>query len=368
MIIFIAFSVLYILFLLWSRWHWMRIQTPQKSVQEVRFSIIVPIRNEQENIEGLLQSLLAQDYPKVEYEVIIINDQSEDDTHEVVNRFIQNNGLNWILHNVPSEESGGKKNAITKGVELAQFEYIVTTDGDCVVEPGWLNAYAAAYCKSEKVMVSAPVKMKGFNWFTRLQSIEFGGLIGIGAATLQSGNPTMCNGANLSYKKSVFEEVEGYKGNDNIPSGDDEFLLQKVFKKYPNAVSFLKVPEAIVQTDAKASLMELVNQRVRWSSKWKFHKSMFIKLMAMFIFMNYLSLIVGGLESFSDQALLPFIGVLFIRWLALLYFSYPLAQFFRISGVVWLSLLLEIIYPFFVIFLGIASIFAKYSWKGRYYS
>ncbi len=368
MILFIAFSGVYILFLSWCRWHWVRTPSSVQTSELLEFSVLVPVRNEQKNIGHLLQSLLQQDYPREKFEVIVVDDQSEDETIHLVDQFIQKNQLTWTVLHVGKEEQGGKKKAITYGVQQAKYAYVITTDGDCTVNTGWLKSYTDRYAQSGAVMISGPVKMNSDNWFTRLQSMEFSCLIGIGAATLHSGNPTMCNGANLSYKKEVFEEVGGYMGNDSIPSGDDEFLLQKVVKKYPGRVCFSKSMDAIAYTKAKATIGELLNQRIRWSSKWRFHKSLFIKLMALLVFINYLVMFLAVAEVVVSERYWVLLGVMGLRWMFLSFFSYPLGRFFKVSGVLWLSLLIEIIYPFFVVFLGIASIFGKYSWKGRYYS
>ena len=369
MIIFIAFSVIYISFLLWVRWHWMKIEVPEsKETMIVSFSVLIPIRNESENIGNLLADLKDQVYPKQKFEVIIIDDQSSDDSARLASDFIRNNDLDWKLISVDEKEGTGKKYAITAGVFIAKNDYIVTVDGDCRVSQKWLSSYAAHYDTHKSKMVTGPVNMLGNGLFQRLQGMEFSGLIGIGAATLHSGNPTMCNGANLSYEKATFLEVEGYQGNENIPSGDDEFLLQKVYKRYPGKVSFLKSVDAIVNTQAKTTFIELLSQRIRWSSKWRFHKSFFIKIMAMMVFLNYLALFIGVLEIPENDSWHQLLMIVLMRWIVLFYFSYPIAQFFDKKNVLWMSLLIEIIYPFFVIFLGIASIFGKYSWKGRYYS
>lgn len=369
MIIFIAFSVIYIGFLLWIRWHWTKIKVLQATEDtDISFSVLIPIRNESENIINLLSDLKRQEYPKEQFEVIIIDDQSSDDSHQKVSDFIRSNDVDWKLISVNENDGSGKKYAITSGVSVAKNDYIITVDGDCSVGRKWLAAYATQYALHQSKMVTGPVNMRGYGLFQRLQGLEFSGLIGIGAATLRSGNPTMCNGANLSYHKATFDEVHGYQGNENIPSGDDEFLLQKIYKRYPDRVSFLKSSDAIVDTQAKMTFLDLLSQRIRWSSKWRFHKSFFIKLMAMMGFLNYLSLFMSILEMTQNNQWVFLSIVLCLRWVALFYFSYPIAQFFSKKDVLWMSLMIEIIYPFFVIFLGIASIFGKYSWKGRHYS
>lgn len=368
MIFFLAFSVIYVGFLCWCRWHWGHISQVNTDTPPVQFSVIIPVRNEEKNIQSLLEDLKNQDYPLDLFEVLVVNDQSQDDTGPIVSQFIDDHHLDWKLLTVDGKTHGGKKRAISLGVQHARFEHILTSDGDCHVNRRWLKSFSDAYQVNDMMMITGPVQMKGDSLFTRLQAAEFAGLIGIGAATLHSANPTMCNGANLSYKREVFFEVGGYSGNESIPSGDDEFLLQKIFNRYPEKVRFLKNSDAIVSTGAKETLTELSNQRIRWSSKWRFHKSWFIKLMALMLFANYLSMFVALLEVTQSSQWIIWSVIMLTRWLGLLYFSYPVIQFFRIRGVVWLSFLIEIIYPFFVIFLGIASIFGKYSWKGRYYS
>lgn len=370
MIPFAALSIVYIIFLLWIRRHWLGVtdRSTQPVTHHLTFSVLVPVRNEAGTIAVLLRNLKGQTFPEDQYEVIVIDDQSEDTTSEIVEQFITSNELSWKLIQVQETEQGGKKQALTRGVAAASCDYIITVDGDCEVQADFIKSYAAAYSTEDLVMISGPVAMKGDGVFMNLQSFEFSGLIAIGAATLHSGNPTMCNGANLSYKKEVFAQVGGYQDNEDIPSGDDEFLMQKVHKAYPDRVGFLKHQQAIVYTEAKDTLVQLLSQRIRWSSKWRFHKSLFIKCMAMTVFLNYVALLVALLSLDELESVFIFGTILVFRTLVLWYFYYPITQFFEIKGVLWKSLLIEIIYPFFVIFLGIASIFGKYSWKGRYYS
>ncbi|MEQ8471661.1 MAG: glycosyltransferase [Marinoscillum sp.] len=370
MIFFVAFSVVYVFFLLWARLMWGRIQpaSDQGVSEYASFSVVVPVRNESENILKLLEDLESQDYPKSQFEVVVVDDNSEDNTMDLVTDYLDTSSLTHRLLSLGDLDLQGKKFAITEAVQSSKNDYILTIDGDCRVGTQWIKAYNEAYQIKKPMMVTGPVKMNHPDFFTKLQAGEFAGLIMIGASSLYSGNPSMCNGANLSYQREAFMEVDGYKGNEHIPSGDDEFLLQKIFKAYDRKVMFLKDQRAIVSTDAKQSFLALLNQRIRWSSKWKFHKSFFIKLLALFIFLNYLALFVGVIEGISNQQYLLVAVIFVVRWITLWYFSVPITQFLGIKNVLGVSLVIEIIYPFFVTFLGIASIFGKYSWKGRYYS
>ncbi|MFY0600462.1 MAG: glycosyltransferase [Cyclobacteriaceae bacterium] len=368
MIIFIALSAIHAMVFLSLVFFW--IKTPQTSRANIRgksFSIILPVRNESENIEKLLTEIEQQSYSKDLYEVIVIDDNSEDNTAEIVKDFI-NRGNNQFHYSLLNES--GKKAAIEQGIGLAKNKYILATDGDCSVGKNWIASFAEGYEDEQVVMQTGPVKMEGRGLLSLFQSVEFSMLIGFGAAALRSGHPLTCNGANLSYKKEAFLDVKGYNGNRQIPSGDDEFLLSKLHAKYPGSIFFLKNPLAIVTTSSKRDLGELINQRLRWSSKWKFHKNAFTILASVYFFIDYLFYLAYLLLFFLGKTeLTPFAATVSIRVACDLFLIISVAHFFSTSRLraMLVGVALQIIYPAFVSFLGLASIFGKYSWKGRKY-
>ncbi|REE05730.1 glycosyltransferase [Marinoscillum furvescens] len=366
----LALSIAHVGFLLWAAYHWRRVSvTEPHSAQNYQFSVLVPVRNESKNLPQLIDDLQHLQYPHAFFEVIVINDSSDDDTQLVAENSLKKTSLNYQVIDLGVLGETGKKRALTLGISKARFEHIITTDGDCSLPKSWLQAYADAYDQGDWAMLAGPVKMTGDSWFERVQAVEFAGLIGIGAASLASKNPGMCNGANLSYRKEIFLAVDGYQGNENIPSGDDEFLLQKVYRHAQGKVSFLKDRRAVVSTAAKPTFLSFINQRIRWSSKWRFHKSWYVRLLAILVFMDFFGvawMLTVGLWDIQFTVLI--ISVMGLRTLALRRFLYPVAQFLGVPRVNRVAVLLEIIYPFLVLFLGIASIFGKYSWKGRNYS
>src|SRR5690606_9368629 len=122
--------------------------------------------------------------------------------------------------------SSDLKYAITKAIELASGEIIVTTDADCRMGANWIRTIMAYFDKHDSYLVSSPVAYsEEKSRFERLQTLEFLYLIGLGAAGIGNGNPTTCNGANLAYRRDVFFEMGGFKGSDNLASGDDELFL-----------------------------------------------------------------------------------------------------------------------------------------------
>lgn len=368
MILFIVSSLIHISFFTWVLFHWKRLNCVWaiSGLKHYRFSVIIPIRNEADNILNLLGDLEAQSHPKNSFEVILVDDHSEDQGPKICEIFLSKSAFNGKI--ISLKEARGKKEAITAGVSAAANEIILTTDADCRVPQEWISSYNAVYHQSDFHMITGPVKMETGSFFQKMQQYEFAALIGIGAASLGSGHPGMCNGANLSYKRAAFLKVGGYQGNEHIPSGDDEFLLQKLHTHHPDGVTFLKNGGAIVTTRAKSSLQELVNQRIRWASKWKFHESLFIRLMAIGFFVNYFTLLIAFIWSLQYlNWFIAFLVVFLLRWFTVFIFTKSVLSFLRIRGLFFSSLAGEIFYPLFVTFLGLASIFGKYSWKGRHY-
>jgi cellulose synthase/poly-beta-1,6-N-acetylglucosamine synthase-like glycosyltransferase len=230
-----------------------------KAVQKTartKITVIVPARNEENNILSCLNDLLAQTYPKELTGIIIADDHSEDSTAEKVNSFIaaQKNGSHIRLirmQDFPSAVSY-KKNAIKTAIDAAKGELIVTTDADCRMGKDWLLSIAAYYEQYRPQLISGPVTfIKQPSFFAGWQTLEFASLIGIGAASIANNMHSMCNGANIAYRRTAFYEVDGFSGNENIPSGDDEFLMHKIAGRYPRGVHFIKAEEAIVYTSAR---------------------------------------------------------------------------------------------------------------------
>jgi biofilm PGA synthesis N-glycosyltransferase PgaC len=207
-------------------------------------SIIIPVRNEQAGIGHLLEDIRIQSYQN--FEVIVVDDNSADDTTAIVLTFTCQDPRFTLL----ASRGEGKKVALTTGINTSRGEIIVTTDGDCRVKVDWLKTVKKYFQAHGTKMVFGGVKLEGSSFFSALQSHEFLSLVGTAAGTMWYGFPSMCNGANLAFRKGVFLEVGGYTNNFHIPSGDDEFLMRKIFKLFPQGILFLSDSNAVVTTAA----------------------------------------------------------------------------------------------------------------------
>ncbi|MGC4021809.1 MAG: glycosyltransferase family 2 protein, partial [Cyclobacteriaceae bacterium] len=192
----------------------------------------------------------------------------------------------------------GRKLLFPKGYQFPKEKSVATTDADCLVPVNWLERINDKFQSEQVNMVVGLVSIDSEkNIFSRLQSIEFASVIGTGIGTLGLGFPTMCNGANLSFRKKTFLAVNGYEGNEHVASGDDEFLMRKVNATFPNSIEALD-SDSIVRTYPQPAASDFIQQRFRWASKWKVNSSFISKALAILIFLVQLSWISSLVLSF----------------------------------------------------------------------
>jgi biofilm PGA synthesis N-glycosyltransferase PgaC len=330
-------------------------------------SVIVAARNEAENIAFLLKALELQSFSKTDFEVVVVDDGSDDATREVVSDFSEKSDLQIMVLSVNPNYGIGKKAAIRTGLEYAKGDLIVTTDADCQMGANWLAVIEEFYHSRKLKMVIGPVALHAGNTlFSQMQSIEFASLIGSGAASFKLGIPSMCNGANLAYSKEVFFEVNGFDDTMHLASGDDEFLMHKVVEKYPEKVSFLKNKEAVVKTNSIPDLHRFFNQRIRWASKWSFYRSVKPKLLALFIFVSNLSFLLGILLCIGGKIeLVFFILVLSFKVALEFIFLKNISDFCKEYFSKRAFGLLTFIYPWYIVFFGLFSKKKSFFWKDR---
>ncbi|HEY8937748.1 MAG TPA: glycosyltransferase [Cyclobacteriaceae bacterium] len=322
-------------------------------------SILIPVRNEETTIASLLQNLKLQSYSS--YEVIIIDDHSDDNTFNIVKGCVSDDRIKVLC-----SEGNGKKHALATGIAAASGSIIVTTDADCIADVNWLKIINRAFQDEKIKLVFGGVRIKeDGTLFSSLQQLEFGSLIGSGAATLVLGFPTMCNGANLAFRKKNFNEAGGYADHIHIPSGDDEFLLRKVASMYPEGIYFLNDKASVVTTNATETIRDFLYQRIRWAGKWKYNQSWSSKLLAVFIFLFQLGSIAAFILIAAGFAN-AFLTLLWIFKILLELLFLKQVNNFLGNKWKWLNfILLQLIYPVYVVCIGLISNFKSFEWKGR---
>jgi cellulose synthase/poly-beta-1,6-N-acetylglucosamine synthase-like glycosyltransferase len=329
-------------------------------------SVIIAARNEEKSLPALIDSLIVQSFR--DFEVIIINDHSTDETEKVLqqitdNRFHYINLSDHIIDTI----SAYKKKAIETGINFSKGELIVTTDADCIVGTNWLAVISAFYRQTGAHCIAAPVKIDpGKSLLGLFQSIDFCTLQGITAAAVSSRTHMMCNGANFIYTRNAFNEVRGFQGIDHIPSGDDMLLMQKIFDKYPDKVFYLKSGYAIVTTQAATNWKEFFNQRIRWASKSTDYtdKKIFYILMVVY-FYNLLFPVLALTMFWYEKGWMMLVLFMLFKLLVEFPFVASVAKFFGLSKLMWYFPFLQPLHIIYTVIAGWLGKFGSYQWKNR---
>lgn len=343
----------------------------QKTSAETGFSIIVPYRNEVGNLPGLFKSLSGLHYPLEKFEILLVNDSSVDDSKKLCEDFQSNfPEMNIRLLENSRRSASPKKDAVQTAIEVSVFEFMVTTDADCMVPPNWLRNFDQEICENASKLVAGPVGFvqeagKRKPLFQKFEEMDFMSLHSTTIGSFGLEKPFMCNAANLCYEKKVFLGHSGFSENDRIASGDDVFLLQTLRKKGVK-VSILRSEDHIVYTKFQQSLRGLINQRIRWAAKASAYKNNFGKFSGLIVFFMNLFLVI-----YAVLALFGLVSYQYVMLAFLLKFNldfiliYKAAKFFGREDLMRSYFWCSLIYPFFSVYVAGISVISGYEWKGR---
>jgi cellulose synthase/poly-beta-1,6-N-acetylglucosamine synthase-like glycosyltransferase len=329
-------------------------------------TIIIAARNEEKFIGQCLQMLVQQTYPNEKYEIIVVDDGSTDKTSSIVESFSKRM-INIRLISLPTEgrqESSSKSLAITKGIELAKGEIILTTDADCLVPYRWVEIMASHFDDDVSVVAGPVIEQVSSSFFSRLEQLEFLGIITTAAGLIGSGRPIICNGANLAYRKSAFYAVEGF--GDDRNSNDDETLMNRIVYKKVGEVVFAPEEDAVVSTNSSNTALSFIRQRVRWANKRGHYKDKSIFIMLLSLYMFFFSMAFTFiLIPLNPQLILPlafaFGGKVLVDYFTLLSGARLFKQ--RVSS--FYFLVAELLHVPYILIAAAIGQFASIQWKGR---
>jgi cellulose synthase/poly-beta-1,6-N-acetylglucosamine synthase-like glycosyltransferase len=331
-----------------------------------QFTVIIPARNEALNIKACVDSILNQDYPVDAFEIIVIDDFSEDDTAFIVNALSQQYPQVRLMqladHCKEGETLAYKKKAIEIAVAEAKGDWILTTDADCIVPKRWLLLFSAYIHQHKPCFVAAPVMfIKTAGILNQFQVLDFLALQGITAAAVGAGKHSMSNGANLGFEKTAFIAVGGYQGVDHIASGDDMFLMHKMKQTLHKPVGYLFHPDAIVLTAAMDTWKGFIMQRIRWASKARYYDDRSITMVLTLVYFFNLSFICLALLGSWGSLLIALAFKTFFE----LFFLDPVAKFFNLQSELKHFVFYQPIHIVYNIAAGLFGQLKTYSWKGR---
>ncbi|MEJ2543749.1 MAG: glycosyltransferase, partial [Calditrichaceae bacterium] len=231
-------------------------------------SIVIAARNEEKRILPTLYSLEKLTYPKENFEIIFVDDDSTDNTIDIIESFVQRHD-HWKLIRLQREESElrGKKRALNEAINQSKYDIIFTTDADCIIPPSWLQKMSAYFTDDINMVLghSPLVSRKGL-WY---KILEFDNLFSAisGSAPAKMGFALSSVGRNLAYRKSIYESIGGFRSLKKFRSGDDVHLTERFRVKNNKAIDYCADPDTFVTTIPPSTKRDIFHQQIRKNSK-----------------------------------------------------------------------------------------------------
>lgn len=364
----VILSLFYVLFVFEMLKAWRNIKCYSGWNEDRPFiSVIVCMRNESKSITDTLKSLAGQDYPNEQFEIIVSDDFSEDDSVMQVQTFTSGNRSCPIrILKALSDQKPGKKFALAAAVKAAKGEIIALTDADCTMNKEWLKTLVTHHYSAKAELTGGPVRLTGNSFFQQMQKIEFMSLSGITGSAIQLKNPLMINAANMMFNRKIFIESGRLNPTESSASGDDTFFMLRVTEKKPTGISFCKEENAMVETPALSGLVEFIQQRIRWAAKTKFYSTLYIRQAGIGLFLfHFLILLFFILTVIDSGFLIPAFILMLSKWMAdgIILFQYY--RFYKVNSGMPAWIFTFLLHPVYMTLIPLLTIKRKYEWKGR---
>ena len=329
-------------------------------------SVIVAVRNGEDSIAQLLEMLIAQNYSGA-MEFVIIDDQSSDNTKEMIERYSATDSRVKYIDSIDGDDAlSFKKRALDAGIKSSSNELLLFTDADCRPNKSWIRNTIETLDHNTDYQIGMSYVLKKKTLVSRFQSIDFYFLMKAALSIASLKQPNASSGQNILYKKSVYNSVNGFSMISNCIQGDDTLFLQ-IVKKNTNAnVSANDKGYVIGRTES--NWLSFIRQRIRWAGDanimWRFN-FLFYTMMVCVFFYSFL-LVVSGIYALYNHSMwntlfLSITMKFILEYLFLLTNNSHPQKFSILDFLFWFF-----IQPFYIVFVGLGSFVAnQIPWRGR---
>jgi cellulose synthase/poly-beta-1,6-N-acetylglucosamine synthase-like glycosyltransferase len=381
-------------------------------------SVVVAARNEENTLTACLKSLLAQSYPSKQYEVILVDDHSTDNTYSIACTFATDNPILKVLKLDNAAECGmrnaecgikrislnseirnpksefripmGKQMALDVGIQACRGEIILSTDADCVVPNTWVEDMVTSYdtdwrnqgaigvivgfsmldegcAKIENYPKDNLLTRKLRSLFIKLQSLELLSLFSAFAGGLKMGVALACTGNNLAYRRQVYDELGGFV-NLGFTVAEDNMFLQWVDRYSKWRIKPVCHSGVTVLTRPMKTVKDFLRQRLRWASNSTENRLSLVCFMVV-VYGFYLLLPVALLlAAFGVLSWTPMLMILALKLVPEFLLVLRGLKLFNRMDLLKYFLLLEPCQIVYILICGICGLLFKIVWKGRKYS
>lgn len=365
----IMLSVLYLYLILRFYFAFRKMPIAQSSIAtEEKVSVVVAVRNEEANMTALLEALYKQKIEKEAFEVIVVDDHSEDQSAALIRSFQNLHPDFKLRYYAQKKGEWGKKAALRLALAKVKYPIIMQTDGDCLPTEHWISIGRSYFAQPQIQLLLGAVKIsncckvrEGF------QAIELMSLMGSTAGAVGIKKPLMSNGSNIAFRKTALAKLSVDFYDSRHSSGDDMFLMFNLLKTFGvKSIAYAKHPEHIVQTAPELSWRALWQQRLRWVSKSGSYRNPFVIGVSLLVLLQNLWWIcLPWLLYIIHEFWVAFgciaaakvlVDALLIRQQCYFYKVPKLMRYYPFS---------VLLYPFFTVGAAILGLFMPFKWKGR---
>ena len=282
----------------------------RQSVLKPFVSIVIPAKNEAKNIVNILNNLSQQTYPEDLFEVIVVDDKSQDYTATIVNDFMGNISNLQLLSTAGVESSlRYKKHPLNLGIRKSQGEILLLTDADCTVSSNWIAAMVSSFTENVGMVIGYSEASPVRTITQKLEALDFLMLLSAARGSAALGDPYACTGQNLAYRRQAFDAVEGFSAFASQVGGDDTLLMQQIKRQTSWEIVFSPDPDSFVKSTPQETAWGFITQRIRWATDtlqvWK-TDPLFFGIIVVTFLANLLSLTFPFM-LFNNPLLIPIV-------------------------------------------------------------
>lgn len=324
-------------------------------------SVIIAARNEEENIKSCVLSVSNQTYSSSLYEVIVVDDNSADETAAICNELSKTISNLTVVHTGNNRDFGGKTNALILGIEQSKGEIILVTDADCLVPRTWISSTVSQY--DERVgIVGGMTLQQATTPFQGMQSLDWAYLLGIASSAATLRNPLSTIGNNLSFRRKAYDDVGGYR-SIHFSVTEDYALFQAIVKSGKWDYRYPIDPNLLVISKPCRTFKEVLRQKHRWGKGGLDMTFSGFAIMGIGFLLHAMILI----SIFYGSVFAAAVSLL-AKWLADYVFLNTVLQRVSRREDLRFFYFFEVYYHFYVLLLPFIVFFGgKVIWKGRSY-
>lgn len=327
-------------------------------------SVLIPARNEEDNIAKAIKSVANNNYDKSKYEIIVVNDRSTDRTQLIVEELTKEIS-NLRLLNLTEESKDpnlkGKAGALQAGIDASSGDLILLTDADCVVNPNWIEYFSKIFSDPKVGMALSYSTIDGPRLFDKIQGIEWLYLHTMALGGIGIDYPLGGYGNDMAFRKEAFVSVGGYK-KIKFSVTEDFALIKAIYQKGWK-IHHLMIEQTTVRTNPEPNFSSYLEQHRRWALGGMEHG-----WIAVVFVLTTLSIWFGALLSL----------ILGNYWIAILFpiargimdaaiFITPIFRLEKLHLIPYIPIAL-IFFQLFELILPFTMIKRKVIWKGQTFS